>query len=216
MLRYFRPLFLFLVVFLVGCSTGSGHKDKGTILIKDTTFRCAYLFHGSPDRSIKIFEPRAIHVRSKDEGPVVFATPYIQNAAIFLNRWSDDWATSGSFASGNKSVFYFICSDKERFLKEDNGGAIYVLPSENFVCNRYSKWHPHSEWTSSVPVRPFHKFEFAKTFDAMMNLGVQVFFVDVETYKKFMQSGRLATLKTLVSENQKTQTNYISLDEFEN
>lgn len=41
-------------------------------------------FHGSPNRNIEIFEPRSMYQRDSREGDVVFSTPAIGFAAVFM------------------------------------------------------------------------------------------------------------------------------------
>lgn len=44
------------------------------------------LYHGSTNSNIKVFEPRNNHIRDKEEGPVVFATPSLKLASCYLFR----------------------------------------------------------------------------------------------------------------------------------
>lgn len=175
---------------------------KQIVAIKETIIKPKVLFHGSPNRNITTFEPRAIGTRDPSEGPVVFATPHIGFAAAFLIRWNDSWVRQGSFDWGH---YHFICSDKERFLKTDKGGAIYILPSDNFRSN-LKKGMRSAEWTTDKPVEPLQKLEFDSCLEAMMSFGIQVFFVNKESLKKInnaKSTERLNIISGLESENKK-------------
>jgi len=172
------------------------------VLPKDTILKPKVLFHGSTNKHIKSIEPRAIGTRDQSEGSVVFATPDIGFASCFLTRWNDSWIRQGSF---DWYHFYIICSDKKRFLENDKGGAIYVLPSDDFHSD-LTKGMRSAEWTTNKPVKPLYKMEFDSCLEAMMSFGVQVFFVDKETLDAINKATTLERIKiinTLESENKK-------------
>lgn len=166
--------------------------------------RSKLLYHASQNRNIKVLEPRAESVRDKDEGLVVFATPDKILASIFLVPTNDSWTKSGLFGV----VHYFVCSDKNRFLKEDKGGAIYNLPSETFETDEM-KGLGDREWTSKVPVKPVSIEMFESGLKAMLKLGVQVYFVTQQQFqdiKKSKDHGN-SILRKSTSENQKLSLN---------
>ena len=204
---------------------------------RETWIKPKVLFHGSVNRTIDEFKPRSIGVRHPKEGSVIFATPHIEYAATFMkpSHWSDVLCKIGSFGDG---PIYFICSNKEKFLKEDRGGAIYCLPSESFYFDLYfdkiskKQWltmknhedfGPLRDWVSKKAVKPLFKFEFASTFKTMIDLGVQVFFVDDATWKivdaaqknRQDRSAFRKVVMTLVSENKKSGINYEPLFDYE-
>ncbi|MDE1874863.1 MAG: hypothetical protein KGI79_02070 [Patescibacteria group bacterium] len=157
------------------------------------------LYHASPDRNIQRFEPRKEHIRSADDGPVVFATSNKAYASAFLVRWDDSWA----HLSSHNGLVLMAISDKERFLRSDRGGAIYELPSDDF--ENVSPTEDHPEWKSATAVTPSGKTEYASTLDAMIENGVQVYFVDRDAFEKIRTADDfgLSILSALVSENQK-------------
>lgn len=159
------------------------------------------LFHGSSNRDIRVFEPRAEHVRSSSEGPVVFATPHLALAAIFMVKRDNSWTKIASYHGG---PWYFVCSDRERFVELDHGGAIYCLPVEDFTSDPDKGLGVH-EWVSKKPVKPLHRFEFELGLDAMLALGVHVFFVDKEKFSRMKESNDhgCSIIETLESENRK-------------
>lgn len=139
-----------------------------------------FLYHGSQNKNIRLFEPRAESIRDPTEGNVVFATPHIEYASMFIVSTSDSWTSQGRF----NELWYIAISDKNRFLESDNGGAIYSLPSETFETD-FSKGMKSSEWISKTPVKPVSKTEYAKGLEAMLAHNINIFFVDDAMFTEF-------------------------------
>ena len=169
-------------------------KANGEILqVKDTYIKPKVLFHGSPNKEIKVFEPRETKTsKNFPDGPLVFASTSIQFASCFMIEWNDSWCHQIRFDLGPTTL---VLKDKERFLKADKGGAIYVLPSNNFYTRFYGWDTP--EWGSKKEVKPLHKIEFDSAYKAMMELGVQIFFVDEKLFNKIKEPGRIDILMKL-------------------
>lgn len=166
-------------------------------------------YHATENRGIAEVEPRKINSRDKNEGEVVFATPSKVMATEFIVRTDGSWANGGRF--GGKP--YFVISDRERFEASDQGGAIYHLPSETFE-NNPSIGLGRGEWTSKVAVRPIDKDVYESGLQAMLEAGVQVYFVDKATYQEIKSATDhgYSLLKSLESENQKLGINPISFE----
>ena len=164
------------------------------------------LYHASSDTNIDVFEPRAINVRDPNEGPRIFATPSKAMATIFLVNTDDSWANSGS----QDGTPYMAISDETRFKDLDCGGAIYSLPVDNFE-NDPEKGLGPLEWTSAVSVIPTGKELFSSGLDAMVDAGVQVYFMNQEMYRKLRLAPDhgISLLNTLISENQKLNKNVV-------
>jgi hypothetical protein len=158
------------------------------------------LFHAYTSRNLEILKPKAESVRDSDEGPVVFATPDKALASIFLVPTDDTWTRSGLFGD----IHYFICSDREKFEIFDKGGAIYSLPTETFE-NDLNKGLGKKEWTSKKQVVPIEKEIYQSGLEAMLEMGVQVFFVGKETFEKVKESEDFGNsiIRNLDSENEK-------------
>lgn len=160
----------------------------------------AVLYHASLNREIKIFEPREEGTRQVGEGPVVFAALDKAYASIFMHPSWDNIKASGYM----NDVPYVLIGVIEKYTAEDNGGAIYILPSDTFECN------PHlgvgyREWTSKVPVRPLGHENYDKTFDAMMALGVNVYVTDMNGlsgYRALSGEDKLAFLERRTTQNE--------------
>ena len=148
----------------------------------------AVLYHASSNTEIEEFEPRAESVRDKDEGPMVFASPDRAFATCFLVPTDDSWAKIGRFGEpGKKGPWHVVVSDRDRFEELDHGGAIYTLPSESFSTDP-TKGVGTTEWTSPVAVKPIAKEVMQSGLQAMLEAGVQVYFVDRETFERIKQS----------------------------
>ena len=163
------------------------------------------LYHASPNRNLQTIEPRRESVRDKDEGPVVFATHDEACATLFLVNTSDSWTFKGRI----NGIHHHIISDRKRFEEMDKGGSIYEVPSDDFERKINHGWQS-LEWTSTKPVNPIRKTDYSSGLDAMIDKGVQVYFVDKETFDQRLKNrGRrnFDFLKTLISENQKRKIN---------
>lgn len=168
----------------------------------------AVLYHASSNKNIDVFEPRKEKVRDPKEGPRIFATPDKRLATIFLVPTDDRWATSGLFGT----TPYLVVSDEKRFREMDMGGAIYSLPSDSFVSDP-DKGLRELEWTSASSVRPIGKEEYDSALEVMLRSGVQVYFVDRQTFELIQKSEDhgYSTLKGLTSENTRQGVNPIIL-----
>jgi len=161
------------------------------------------LYHASPNRNIEIFKPRNESVRDANEGPVVFATSQKDYASCFLVVTDDNWVQISRF----NNVRVVVISERSRFAREDQGGAIYELPSDTFVNE--IRGSAKDEWTSREAMKPIGKEVFESGLAAMLNYGVQVYFVDKTTFKKITNADDhgISILRTLQSENQKLKIN---------
>lgn len=146
------------------------------------------LYHGSTNSNIKVFEPRNNHIRDKEEGPVVFATPSLKLASCYLFSWDDSWVhQSISWKDGNIADYQVIMviADKKRFDKEDDGGAVYILPSQGFDFEEHKGLGIY-EWTHNGPVIPILKIDFSSAFAAMQKFGVKIYFVTQDQFQHYL------------------------------
>ena len=163
----------------------------------------AVLYHASSSKDIEEFKPRAESVRDPNEGPVVFATPDIAYASCFIVPSTDAWSQKSVFITeSGESMHVVIIGDKERFQKIDKGGAIYFLPSDKFETD-LEKNMKDREWISRKPVKPSGKTEYRTGLQAMLENGVQVYFVDKKTFEEIKKSEDhgLEIIKTLKPES---------------
>lgn len=163
-----------------------------------------YLYHASSNKNIKVFEPKADSVRHPDEGPVVFATTSEKNASKFIVPCNDSWSNLGRF----NGVNYALYCDKAKFIKEDKGGAIYTFSSDNFYHE--TKFGGTSdEWVSKSSVTPVSKRIYESGLEAMLSLGVQVYFVDKKVFENIKNSNDhgYSIVSNLQSENMRKNIN---------
>jgi hypothetical protein len=150
-----------------------------------------FLYHASQNRDIEILEPKKDKVRDPKEGPVVFATPYLDYASCFLASTDDSWVKISRFSTDHswktKTSWNVIIGDKNRFTENDHGGVIYVLPSKTFYCDP-EKGTRESEWISKEPVRPIKKIVYKSGLTAMLENGVNVFFVSKSIFDRITAS----------------------------
>ena len=164
-----------------------------------------FLYHASPNNNIKVLEPRAESLPEDwKNGDAVFATTSPEYASFFIVSTKDVWANMGNIGG----VFYFVCADKDRFMKEDVGGTVYKLPSEPF------NHHKGFEWYSRKPVKPIGKTHIKSGLDFMIESGVQVYFIDEQTFKKIKNSkdNGAGIMNNIESENEKRGLEVKKLD----
>ncbi len=158
------------------------------------------LFIGSHVSGLKEIIPTKGNMRNKNEGPVIFSTPDKALASIFLiNDHNDSWTQIGYYGGTLSAV---IRMNREEFLKRDNGGTVYEVPSDTFDFNP-SLGMGDKEWTSSVSVKPNSEIKISSVLDEMIENGVQVYFVDSFTFEeiKKAEDHGLSILLGLESEN---------------
>ncbi len=131
---------------------------------------------------------------------------------MFLVKTDDSWCHSGRFGE----VPYFVCNDEDRFRDKDKGGSIYKLDSKDFQCDP-QKGLGVNEWTSRVPAMPISKEVYDFGLIAMLNCGVQVYFVDPDKFEKINNSEDHGNqiLRNSISENQKQDMNRRELPEID-
>lgn len=169
------------------------------------------LYHGSETEVEDELHPAAEHHRDVEEGSVVFGTPDAAFATMFMSpRPDDSWTERGRY----NGVYYFACDDESRFLKGDNGGFIFALSPDNFDCDE-KKSMGRCEWIARESVEPIGKRSYPSTLEAMIENGVQVYFIDRETLDrmKSAEDHGMGILKDLQSENQKRGQNTMNMFE---
>ena len=164
------------------------------------------LYHGSISPDLEEVEPRRTRWRDKNEGPRVFATPDKRLATIFAGK-NERVVRSGKF---NDTPYAVIIGSAEEFMKEDVGGHIYTLSTDGFEYDP-QKGLGENEWTCQSKVKPLDKTRLDSALDAMIDEGVQVYFVDEETNLAIGKSKDhgYSILKSIRSENQRRGKNVV-------
>lgn len=175
--------------------------------IPDYLLHPTVLYHASPFDNIEEFDP-SLNKKKRDqnEEPSLFATPDKSLATIFLTPTDDSWVSSGL----HNNIPYMVISNRDRFLELDKGGVIYELPVDTFKVD-LEKGLREYEWTSREVVKPIGKQVFKTSLEAMLDAGVQVYFIDEETFKEMKGLPGPEKMKkkmTLTSENQRLDRNY--------
>ncbi len=174
------------------------------------------VFHGSRVKKLEdgILTPHAGPERPQHPESVIFASPYIAYASMFIFQYGD-WMACGSWFV-DSPIYYFICKNRDRFMREDTGGAIYVLLAQPFK-NSMTNVITSCEMIAYEPVQPLAQINFDHALDAMLSFGVQVFFVSADIYDAFMQARTSEEISRIYkqidheSENYKRNINYRSL-----
>jgi len=167
-----------------------------------------YLYHGSSHKITGPLQPvlrqdSPEHIHTK---PAVFATARADIAALFMFPLT----TLASVGFEQDTAYICIWGKPEEFAAKDSGGFLYVLPGENF-----EKIGKEYEWQSFQEVTPLEIRQFKSVVNGMIELGVQVYFIDDNpTFDKIVtnKNNRAPILKTLISENQKQNLNVKSFN----
>ena len=132
-----------------------------------------------------------------------YATQDLATASIFL--LSGVYYGCGRFG---ETQYTWIISDRDEFIRNDKGGHIYVLPSDSFEISQ-GRGLGNYEWASKTPVKPVRTIEYPSALDAMIENGVQVYFIDKEMHRRIEASddhGR-SIYNSMESENKRRGVN---------
>ncbi len=160
------------------------------------------LYLAAKTPNISELVPMKRNYRDENEGAVIFSTPDKALASAFLvEGHGDHWMKIGFY--GDIPVVV-IKSDREEFIKKDKGGSMYTVSSDTFDFDP-EKGMGEKEWVSKVPVKPLSETKFNSALDAMIENGVQVYFVDENTFEAINNSSNhgYGILIRLTSENEK-------------
>lgn len=157
------------------------------------------LYHGSSNKIdgplqviLRQDSPDHIHTRAS-----VFATGRADVASIFMFQFNEHIASIGL----EQDIAYIcIWGTPEEFSPRDKGGFLYVLPVTSF-----EKVGKEYEWQSFESVFPMEVRRHESVIQAMMQYGVQVYFInneDVFDQIRDQKDNRSTILKDLTSENQ--------------
>lgn len=170
------------------------------------------LYLATQTPNISELVPMKGNYRDENEGAVIFSTPDKALASAFLvEGHGDHWMKIGFY--GDIPVVV-IKSGREEFIKKDKGGNMYAVPSDTFDFDP-NKGMGEREWVSKVPVKPLSEKHFESALDAMIENGVQVYFVDENTFEAIHNSSKhgYGILAGLTSENERRGLNIRNLKE---
>jgi hypothetical protein len=141
------------------------------------------LYHASPSKNLTVIQPQRTLSRDKYIGDYVFATSDLKLAAMYL-------ATKGKgtlMDYTSKEPAIVICSDEREYVRNDKGGAIYIVPADSFKKSPQEGLE-ESEVVSKVPVTPLDKKVYEHSLDAMHELGITVYFADQKTFDALVKA----------------------------
>lgn len=154
--------------------------------------------------------PQKGRYRDQKEGPVIFSTPDKALASAFLvKNHNSSWMKIGYYGD---ILVVAIDSDKETFLESDTGGSVYTVSSKTFDFDP-NKGMGEKEWTSVDSVKPIAEIQYPSALEAMIENGVQVYFIDTETLRSIKESNDYGynILSKLTSENERRGQNIKSI-----
>ena len=156
-----------------------------------------FLYHGSVAGNIQSFIPRGAKNRPA-EPPAVYATPYLE---IAIQSMANAYASNGGILDGRR--FVCIPMTRKEFEQKDTGGSVYALPSETFTINNSGGGFGGSmEWVSTETVTPSSQQHYPSLLQALLQQGVEVYFVDpgiVDTITAAQMSANPEDLKQVLA-----------------
>ncbi len=159
------------------------------------------LYHGSTNGEITEFTPRLSHGTGSEHGEQVYASPSLMVASVFMAKEYIKQPWSSGFYGG--AYCALITIPRDEFLQRDKGGYIYAIDSKSF-STKEGRGLDDQEYASSEPVTPETKVFYPSVLETMIELGVQVYFVnkdEYETLKDSTDDQKHLCLKKLRSEN---------------
>ncbi|MBI2029493.1 hypothetical protein HYT02_03705 [Candidatus Gottesmanbacteria bacterium] len=157
-----------------------------------------FLYRGTPNKDTTQFTPKELVGLSSSARLVVSATSDRNVATKFIVPMEGLNIKTG-FIDG---ISYYLCADETVFRQTDKGGAIHTFASYGFELISYQSV---DIWVNPNPVNSISKEVVSSGLTAMIDAGIQVYFVTPDTLELFNNSPdrRLDILKELVSENAK-------------
>ena len=182
-------------------------EQKETLITQEKE-KPPFLYHGSTYRELEELKPQG-RMHRTEEGELLYATPDLAIASVFLV----EGAHYGCGKFGD-TVYAWIIANRDEFIRNDKGGHIYVLPSDSFKINQ-GRGLGNYEYVSKEPVAPIKTIEYPSAVDAMIENGVQVYFIDQDTYEKIQASKDhgWSIYSKLESENQRRGINIKLLED---
>lgn len=192
---------------------GKEQKEKMENEVENRQEKPQKLYRGTQKRNISQFDPHETKkYRDKNEGQVIFSTPDKAFATMFLVPEADDrWTTKGRF----NGVWYTVIANEKIYRKLDEGGSVYEITDlDDCYCDQ-EKGMGECEWVSKDIVVPSSEEQYDSGLDVMIENGVQVYFVDNETFiaVKCAKDSGLSILQGIESENQKRNQNVKTLED---
>lgn len=114
-----------------------------------------YVFHGSPNGGIELFEPKqAVSHGIKDGKPCVAAAEYV-DPAIFMSIFSGKVHCGWDSNSPDGFGFYLQRSDFEKIKNENCSGYVYVFRKADHKFEQHQDW----EWRTHTKVKPLKRIQ---------------------------------------------------------
>jgi len=141
------------------------------------------LYHASTNKNLTLIKPQKTLSKDRYIGDYVFATSDKKIAVMYL-------VTKGTpilmnVKSGAPRII--ICAEPDEYIEHDKGGAIYEVPSDNFMKTPQEGLE-ESELVCKVAVRPVSKKVFATSISALSDAQVEIYFVTQAQYESIIMN----------------------------
>lgn len=147
------------------------------------------LYHASQNKELILLEPKQTLSKDKCIGDYLFATSDKLLATMYL-------VTKGYgalFGSRDNPPHIVIGANKDEYMANDKGGAIYELPVSSFIESPQVELSEY-EMVSTKSVKFLKRTIFDNSLDAMHSAGVKIHFVDQKTFDNLIHSPRQTEL----------------------
>lgn len=152
------------------------------------------VYHASPRKNLSQLKPQRTFSHDEFIGDFLFATADQRLAAMYL-------VTKGYptlMSTDDTPAYVVICGNRDEYIKQDAGGAIYSLPADSFKLTPQLGLENY-ELVSRHAVTPAGKSQYKTSIHALHEVGVGVYFADKTDFDKFIKSkNKKSLLKKLL------------------
>ena len=141
------------------------------------------LYHASQQKDLEIINPQPALSNNILIGNYVFAT---KNRNLALMYLVPKGIVTLMDPSPNKPNIV-ICTNPNKLLEIDNGGAIYELPSKSFVKSPQETLERY-EKVSLIPVKPIKKEVFNSVIRTLISNRIEIRFTNEVNFKKLIMN----------------------------
>ncbi len=141
------------------------------------------LYHSSPIKNLKTIKPQHTLSNNKYIGDFVFATKDKKLSLMYMLPKGFPILMN----SKPSSPYVVICGKAEDVVQKDNGGALYILPSETFHKTPQKELNEY-EMVSRDSVSPIDEIDYANVLNALNIEGISIYFVDDAVFSNLIDN----------------------------
>lgn len=141
------------------------------------------LYHASQQTNLSTIKPQRTFSNDKYIGNYVFATTNKKLALMYLVPKGIPTLMNPDDPQPN----IVICSELSKYITKDQGGAIYKLPSNDFIKSPQKELSMY-EMASKQSIKPLTKNIYKNTIQALQSADIKIYFVNDATFAKLIKN----------------------------